>query len=98
MRHRRGKPCRILQRALVRYQAAVFHVPQFAQNLKIPQFIIAPSIDPLSDKNRELGDEEGDGETEAAESLYGPYRWGRYDLLVLDTPPNAHAPGSTCKP
>jgi trehalose synthase len=42
-------------RLLARYDAAVFSLPSFAQRLPIPQFIVHPSIDPLSDKNRELG-------------------------------------------
>lgn len=37
-----------------RYDASVFSAPIFAQKLKIPQFLISPSIDPLSDKNKEL--------------------------------------------
>ena len=49
---------RFLRRAVAKYQAAIFHVPQFAQDLPIPQLLIAPSIDPLSDKNRELTDAE----------------------------------------
>lgn len=36
------------------YDASIFSMQQFAQSLPHPQFIIAPSIDPLSDKNREL--------------------------------------------
>jgi trehalose synthase len=36
------------------YDASVFSMPDFAQRLPIPQFMMAPSIDPLSDKNREL--------------------------------------------
>lgn len=36
------------------YDAAVFSSPSFSQSLGIRQFLIAPSIDPLSDKNREL--------------------------------------------
>jgi len=36
------------------YDAAVFSMPDFAQQLPIPQFRIAPSIDPLSDKNKPL--------------------------------------------
>lgn len=39
---------------IVQYDAAVFSAPQFAQQLPIKQFLIAPSIDPLSDKNKEL--------------------------------------------
>ncbi len=37
-----------------RYDASVFSMPDFAKQLPIPQFMVAPSIDPLSDKNREL--------------------------------------------
>lgn len=43
---------------VIRYDAAVFSLPKFAQRLPIPQFLVYPSIDPLSDKNRELPDEE----------------------------------------
>ncbi len=39
---------------IVRYDAAVFSAPAFSQKLPIPQVLIAPSIDPLSDKNKEL--------------------------------------------
>lgn len=41
-----------------RYDAAIFSLPSFAQRLKIPQFLIYPSIDPLSDKNKELSPEQ----------------------------------------
>jgi len=37
-----------------RYDAAVFSAPQFSRGLPIDQVLIAPSIDPLADKNREL--------------------------------------------
>jgi len=40
------------------YDASVFSAPVFSQALAIPQVLIAPSIDPLSDKNRELSAEE----------------------------------------
>lgn len=39
---------------VVRYDAAVFSAPAFSKPLPIRQFLISPSIDPLSDKNREL--------------------------------------------
>jgi trehalose synthase len=42
------------------YDASVFSMPQFAQSLPHPEFIIAPSIDPLSPKNLELSSEEID--------------------------------------
>lgn len=40
-----------------RYDAAVFSAPAFSQELPIRQFLIPPSIDPLSDKNKELSPE-----------------------------------------
>ena len=36
------------------YDAAIFSMPDFAQQLPIAQYRIAPSIDPLSDKNKPL--------------------------------------------
>src|SRR3990170_206424 len=39
---------------LERYDAAVFSLPKFAAALPIPTLIVHPSIDPLSEKNREL--------------------------------------------
>lgn len=36
------------------YDASIFSLAQFAQPLPHPQFIIPPSIDPLSEKNRDL--------------------------------------------
>jgi trehalose synthase len=40
------------------YHASIFSMPDFAKQLFIPQFMVAPSIDPLSDKNRELSAED----------------------------------------
>lgn len=37
-----------------RYDTSIFSMPDFAQRLPVPQFMVAPSIDPLSDKNRDL--------------------------------------------
>jgi trehalose synthase len=37
-----------------RYDASVFSDPAFTQGLKIPQYLVYPTIDPLADKNREL--------------------------------------------
>lgn len=48
---------RFLEGFINRYDAAVFSAPSFGRSLKIPQVLIAPSIDPLSDKNRELPEE-----------------------------------------
>ncbi len=39
-----------------RYDASVFTAPQFSQELSIRQAQITPSIDPLSDKNKDLKD------------------------------------------
>ncbi len=41
-----------------RYDASVFSAPQFSRNLDLPQVMIPPSIDPLSDKNRDLTERE----------------------------------------
>lgn len=46
-----------LRNFIVQYDASVFSSPNFAQNLPIRQFLVAPSIDPLSDKNKELPQE-----------------------------------------
>ncbi len=43
-----------LMNFIVRYDSAVFSAPSFSRKLPIRQFLIAPSIDPLSDKNKEL--------------------------------------------
>lgn len=43
-----------LERYITRYDAAVFSAPAFARMLPIPQVLVSPSIDPLSDKNRDL--------------------------------------------
>ena len=40
------------------YDASVFSLAAFAQALPHPQFVIPPSIDPLSEKNRPLPEEE----------------------------------------
>jgi len=47
----------ILKPLIEQYDATVFSAPSFAQELKVPQFLIAPSIDPLSDKNKDLSPE-----------------------------------------
>jgi trehalose synthase len=39
------------------YDAAVFSAPAFSRSLAIRQVLISPSIDPLSDKNRDLPDD-----------------------------------------
>ncbi len=43
-----------LRKFVVQYDGAVFSAPNFTRQLPIRQFLISPSIDPLSDKNKEL--------------------------------------------
>ncbi len=43
-----------------KYDASIFSMCQFAQLLPHPQYLIAPSIDPLSEKNIDLDDHELD--------------------------------------
>ena len=41
-----------------RFDAAVFSLPQYAHRLGVPAYVLHPSIDPLSDKNRDLAPRE----------------------------------------
>ena len=43
-----------IRRFVVRYDAAIFSLNGFSQRLPLPKFLIYPSIDPLSVKNREM--------------------------------------------
>lgn len=52
---------RFLEDYITQYDSAVFSSPSFARSLPIPQILISPSIDPLSDKNKELPNETVDG-------------------------------------
>ncbi|MBN2755395.1 MAG: glycosyltransferase [Candidatus Goldbacteria bacterium] len=49
---------KFLREFIDRYDSAVFSSPLFARQLPIRQFLISPSIDPLSDKNRDMEPEE----------------------------------------
>ena len=49
---------RFLREAVKQYDASIFSMPNFSQNLPHPQYLVYPSIDPLSDKNRELTHDE----------------------------------------
>lgn len=51
---------RFLEKFVRDYDASIFSLPQFAQMLPHPAYIIPPSIDPLSDKNIDLTQEELD--------------------------------------
>jgi trehalose synthase len=43
-----------VEHELAGYDAVVFSLPKFAQRLRLPTLIVHPSLDPLSDKHREL--------------------------------------------
>ncbi len=43
-----------LRNFMIRYDAAVFSSPSFSREMPNRQFLISPSIDPLSDKNKDL--------------------------------------------
>ncbi len=45
---------RYLRNHVVSYDASIFSLANFAQPLPHPQYLVSPSIDPLSDKNMEL--------------------------------------------
>jgi len=47
-----------LQPFILQYNAAVYSAAAFAQRMAMRQILIAPSIDPLSEKNRELSEKE----------------------------------------
>jgi trehalose synthase len=50
--------CDYLTRYCEKYDAAIFSVAKFARALPIDEFIVSPSIDPISEKNRDLSEEE----------------------------------------
>ncbi len=52
--HPDRKVWEFLEGYVTRYDAAVFSAPAFARPLPINQVLISPSIDPLSEKNRDL--------------------------------------------
>ncbi|HEY7586238.1 MAG TPA: glycosyltransferase [Candidatus Deferrimicrobiaceae bacterium] len=58
---------KVLRTIVDRYDASIFSMAEFAQHLPHPQFLVPPSIDPLSEKNRELAP----GEIESARSEFG---------------------------
>lgn len=45
---------KFLEPYVSRYDGAIFSSPEFSRQLCIPQYLFYPSIDPLSDKNRDL--------------------------------------------
>jgi len=55
--HPHEKVWGFLKEFILHYDSVVFSAPNFSQELPVRQFLIAPSIDPLSDKNKELPQE-----------------------------------------
>ena len=51
---------KFLQPFILKFDSAVYSSSAFAQQMPMEQILIAPSIDPLSDKNRDLAPEEID--------------------------------------
>ncbi len=58
--HPQRKVWNFLKDYVSQFDGAIFSLPSFAKRLTIPQFLMYPSIDPLSDKNRDLPKEEID--------------------------------------
>ncbi len=58
---------KVLRSLVEPFDASIFSMPQFAQPLPHPQFLVPPSIDPLSEKNRDLPA----AEIEAVQTQYG---------------------------
>ncbi len=65
---------------LAQYDAAVFSLPQFCRRLTIPEFVISPSIDPLSEKNRDITPRE-------VASILAALRVAQDKLLLLQVGP-----------
>lgn len=49
---------RIISSAVERYDAAIFHIPEYAQEIRTPQLFFMPAIDPFSTTNKPLTDDE----------------------------------------
>ena len=64
-----------LKEYVERFDAALFSSPRFSKGLPVPQFLFFPSIDPLSDKNREL-------EPEFIEQVLGQFHISRDKPMI----------------
>ena len=77
-----------LEPYVIRFEGSIFSSPEYARQLKIPQYLFYPSIDPLADKNRDLEQEYVDGVIErygidgkrpssprSRDSIAGRIRW-----------------------
>src|SRR4030042_2838809 len=71
-----SKVWEFLKQFVVNYDAGVFSSPNFAQELPIRQFFAPPSIDPLSEKNKELP-------PEAVETVLAKYGLNPDKPLIL---------------
>jgi trehalose synthase len=58
--HPHRRVWRFVEQFVRGYDASIFSLPQFVQPMPHPSYIISPSIDPLSDKNVELSQDELD--------------------------------------
>jgi trehalose synthase len=47
-----------LRRLIQQYNAAIFSLPEYSQDIQVDQHFVTPAIDPFSAKNRELSDRE----------------------------------------
>ncbi len=47
-----------MEKYVMYYNNIIYSAPKFARSLSVDEFIVPPSIDPLSDKNRDLTDQE----------------------------------------
>lgn len=67
---------KFLRRHIQNYDASIWHMASFAQPLDHPQYLIPPSIDPLSEKNIELS-------TDEIESAYDWFNLDRERPIIL---------------
>lgn len=65
-----------LRQYVVPYDASIFSLAAFAQELPHPQYLIPPSIDPLSDKNMAL-------ESDEIQQIYSKYQLDPQRPLIL---------------
>ncbi len=59
--HPQDEVWNFLKQYVSQYDASIFSAPWFSKSLPNPQYFITPSIDPLTEKNRELTKAEIDG-------------------------------------
>jgi trehalose synthase len=74
----------LVRRDLDRYDAVVYSMPKFAQRVGVPMLVMHPSIDPLGEKNRELGRSE-------VREILGRFGIPRDKPLLLQVAPYSRA-------